>query len=327
MQLEKVATPTANPSPVLRMVEHAAPILANEPVRHYRIGVVRAAVTSRVSALMEEHRSLYAPYEVAAADGQEIEVRVAAQPFSWRHRRRYDVTVNNRVQFQPARRAELLPYVEWAINWEVPRLLPHCLHLHASALAIDGMGVILPGASGSGKSTLTAGLVSCGWHYLCDEFAIIDPATMHVQPYPRALCIKKPSFGAIASVGLATHGRHHLKGTKGYVGFISPQQVRPDAVGRACPVNYVIFPKYVSGAAPQLKRLHRAEAAFALHSVCFNLLDCRTPALDVIARLVRNAECFELISGELRATCQVVQNLVQARAAQSVRSLAHAEVA
>lgn len=291
------------------------PLFSSDPshefTRRYRIGVVRAALTTPVSALLDEHAALYADFETAASDGPEIQVRVSPQPFSLRHRRRFDVSVNRRVQFTPARRAELLPYVEWAINWEVPRLLPRCLHLHASALCVNGHGIILPGASGSGKSTLAAGLLTRGWQYLCDEFAIIDPHTFHVLPYPRALCIKKPSFPAIASVGLATHGRHHLKGTKGYVGFIQPARLRSNALASACPVRIIVFPRYTPGAAPRLRSVHRAEAAFALHHVCFNLLDHRTPALEIIAQLVRGADCYELVSGELRATCDLVHDLVR----------------
>ncbi len=172
--------------------------------------------------------------------------------------------------------------------------------------------MILPGDSGSGKSTLTAGLVAGGAKYLCDEFALIHAETLRLHPYPRAICIKKPSYEAVASVGLApTARRFYFKGSKGHVTFINPAHTRPDAVGGECPVRYIIFPKYREGAEPTLIPINRAEGAFALHRVCFNLLTCEAVGLDVLAGLVRGAKCYRLVCGDLHKTRELVRGLVR----------------
>ena len=72
----------------------------------------------------------------------------------------------------------------------------------------------------------------------------------------------------------------------------------------------MIFPKYTQGAEPTLVPISRADAAFALHRVCFNLFKCRAVGLDVLAAMVRGASCYRLISGEIQRTCDVVQRLV-----------------
>ena len=144
---------------------------SNEQTRHFRIGVVGVSLTTPMTGLLEQYTSLYRGFQIDGPDVRAIRVQVAPTRFSPWHRRRYVVSVNDRVQFEPARLEEVLPYVDWAVNWEVPRVMPEYLQLHASSMEVDGLGVIFPGESASGKATLTAGLLARGWRYLCDEFA------------------------------------------------------------------------------------------------------------------------------------------------------------
>ena len=289
---------------------------------HFRIGVVSVSLHTPLRGLRKRYLSLYRQFETDRPHEGEIRVDVRPNRFSPWHRRRYAVTVNGRLQFEPGRVDEILPHVDWAINWEVPRVMPAYLQLHASSMEVDGTGVIFPGQSGSGKSTLTAGLLTRGWRYLCDEFALIHADTLDLHPYPRAICIKKPSYPVIESLGLMLHGnRHYWKGFKGSVGFINPVDAHPDAIGRACPIRFVIFPKYREGAKPTLIPISRAEAAFALHQVCFNLLSCQALGLDVLAAMIRGASCYRLTSGEIGATCDLVESLVQGGASQRARSV------
>lgn len=283
------------------------------PSRAFQMGVVRATLATNLQSLLTDYAALYRQAAHPEPDDDALSIRVEVHPRAarWWRPHGWDVTVNGRLQFTPTRAAEVLPYVEWAINWEVPRLLPQYLHLHAASLAVGGKGVILPGLSGSGKSTLTAGLLTRGWHYLCDEFALIHADTLRLAPYPRAICIKQPSRPVVEALGLQFfRHRYFIKGAKGNVGFIDPTSVRPDAVGGECPVDFIIFPRYRADATPELVPMHRAEAAFALHEVCFNLFGCRRPGLDVLTRLVRGAQCYRLVAGELNRTCDLVESLV-----------------
>lgn len=168
---------------------------------------------------------------------------------------------------------------------------------------------------------LTAGLLARGWRYFCDEFAVIDAKTRELHPYPRAICIKQAGFGVIRSLGLSIHaGRQYVKGSKGWVGFVNPRSVRPDFMGRPCPIRYVIFPKYTRSAEPALIPVTRGEAAFEVHRLCFNLLGCEALGIDVIADTIRNARCYRLISGELNRTCDLVERLVAGDAVASAWS-------
>ncbi len=280
--------------------------------RQFRIGVIDVSLTTPIRSLARDYATLYSHYATPGPVGTPINVSVIPKTFvPWR-RRRCDIRVNDRLQFEPASSNEYLPYVEWAINWEIPNVLPQFLQLHASSMQSPSGGVVFPGDSGSGKSTLTAGLLTRGWKYLCDEFALVHADTLDLHPYPRAICVKQPSFPVMESLGLSLFGRPcYSKGFKGQVRFVNPLEVRPDAVGSRCPIRFVMFPKYTPGAQPTLIRMSRADAAFELHRVCFNLFGCARLGIDVIAAMVRNAECFRLIGGEIHRTCDLIQHMVE----------------
>jgi len=285
--------------------------VTDDDLRHFQIGAIGVSLSTTLRVLRDEYTSLYRPFQVDVAAANAVRVSVRPKPFAPLRRRRYEVSVNDRVQFEPTRADEYLPYVEWSLNWEIPHVYSHYLQVHASSLEIEGQGVILPGESGSGKSTLTAGLLTRGWRYLCDEFALIHSDTLALHPYPRAICVKRPSHSVIESLGIQLHGKKpYLKGSKGYVRFINPLEIRPDAIGAECPIRYVIFPKYAPGATPTLVPISRAEAAFALHRVCFNLFGCDRLGLDVLATMIRGASCYRLTSGDLGRTCDLLQRLV-----------------
>ncbi len=283
-----------------------------QDVMHFQIGEVAMSLRTPLRSLRSQYLALYEDFRVPQRARNSIRIEVRPSQRSLRHRRCYRVYVDGRLRFEPTRFKELLPYVEWAVNWELARVMPQFLQLHASSMEINGQGVILPGASGSGKSTLTTGLIADGWRYLCDEFALIHSGTLELHPFPRAICVKKPAFSVMESLGFHLQkARHYHKGTKGDVVFLNPLNLRPNGIGRTCPVRYVVFPRYAAGAEPALVPISRAEAALDMHHVCFNLFGCRTLGVEVLAKLVRGASCYRLISGEIGKTCRLLRGMVE----------------
>lgn len=295
--------------------------LREQKADHFAIGAVGVSLCTPIRRLRREYAALYEDFRVPQAPDHAVRVDVRPSRWSLRHRRRFQVSVNGRDRFAPTRFDEVLPYVEWAINWELALVMPQFLQIHASSVEMDGQGVMLPGISGSGKSTLTTGLLARGWRYLCDEFALIDSDTLILHPFPRAICIKQPGFPVLESLGIKLKGaRHYHKGTKGNVSFVSASAFGAHTVARPCPIRYVVFPKYARGRSPVLVPISRAEAAFALHAVCFNLFECRGAGSDVLANAVRGASCYRLISGDLQETCDLLGELVGGSAQRRARS-------
>lgn len=281
----------------------------------FSIGAVNISLRSDCRSIVDEYLSLYAPYRRDGAESPAmgaIEVEIKARrrqpwprgPFTLRSRHAPD--------FQVRSRHEVLPHLEWYINWQIIASRRDYLLLHASSLETDGQAIILPGDPGSGKSTLTAGLLSMGWSYLCDEFALIDPETCRVLPYPRALSIKEGSFPIVDRLGLPLCRKTpYQAAAKGRVAFLNPLDLRADVVGKPAPVRWVVFPKYVAGATPTLQPLTRSESAHELARQCFNARVFEARSLHVFAEITRGAGCYRLRSGEITATCRLIEQLVR----------------
>ena len=285
---------------------------------HFSLGRINVSLRSDCRSFVDEYRSLYESYRRDSAGDDAIEIRIEARHrYPWR-RGPFLIHSDGAMGFEVRHRYEVLPHLEWIINWQIIKQRTDYVQLHASTLTsptdLGGLpmgALLLPGDPGAGKTTLTAGLLTRGWSYLCDEFALIDPRTREAHPYPRALCIKQPSFAVIDGLGLPVCRKTpYHKPTKGRVAFLNPLDIRSDIVGAPSRIRWVVFPKYVVGATPALEPISRSQAAFELLRQCFNFKAYRGRALDILTDVVRDAACFHLTSGEIHATCDLIQNLV-----------------
>lgn len=277
-----------------------------------RIGEVSVRLRSDVPEALEDFGGLYRESMdgVDADDGIEIVVRRSRR--GWL-RRQYDVAGDGEKLWTAHRVREVLPYVEWGINWRVIARRNDFLQLHAATLARDGQGLILAAGSGAGKSTLAAGLLARGWKYLSDEFALIHPDTLQLHPFPKALCIKAGSFAIMERLGLPLwRRRHYVKALKGAVGYLRPADLGPGAVAAPVPVRWIILPQYRAGDRPRLYPLARAQVAFALAGYAFNRAIFGPHATRALAAITRAAGCWRLDCGTLEETCDLVESLPRA---------------
>ena len=85
---------------------------------------------------------------------------------------------------------DLIYEFEKDMTQRVQLLRPDLFFIHGAALSVAERCVIISGASGSGKSSLAWFMSHNGFDYLSDELAPVDPAVLHVEPYPHAVCLK-----------------------------------------------------------------------------------------------------------------------------------------
>ena len=282
-----------------------------ETPRYFQIGVVPTCIGSHMPALMEQYTSLYGRWEASEPIPDAVSIEVKKQPFSLWHRQRYEIIANEHMRYEPSRDEEVFPYVEWSINWEVPRIMPQYLQLHASSMELDGQGVIF---RANRAAEVDADRGSAVARLAVSVRRVRPDPRRHarVAPLPAGHLHQEAVVPVLEELGLTPHkNRLFIKGAKGCVGFIDPLSAHPDAIGEPCPIRHVIFPRYVEGAEPRLEPISRGQAAFDLHAVCFNLLGCKSLGLDVIAEMIRGAECYKLTSGKIHATCDVVEALVR----------------
>lgn|GEM_PF-631298 len=61
--------------------------------------------------------------------------------------------------------------------------------VHAGAVSLEGVGIVVPGKTMGGKSTLVKAIASEGGLLYSDEFAVFD-ARGFLYPFPRKLCLR-----------------------------------------------------------------------------------------------------------------------------------------
>lgn len=277
---------------------------------HFRVGVVPLSVRCVDVSAMRDFRALYAPCTLDGPPEDAIRIEVVRTRNGRSLRRRFEVWADGVQRFTVWRRDGVLPHIEWAINWQIALFLPRYFQIHAAVLEVNGEAVVFPADPGSGKTTLAAGLLARGWRYLSDEFALIDPDTLSVHPYPKALCVKEGSFPVLDLLGLGPRRRVYVKGKKGSVTFVAPEEFGPAAVGGPCPVRHILFCRFEPGRRASIRPISRAEAVIRLNRTSFNFLKFHGRGVALLADVTRRARCYELVSGAIDDTCDVVTRAV-----------------
>lgn len=204
---------------------------------------------------------------------------------------------------QPARGiAELLYLFDKDLTFELQRLRPELYFLHAGVVARDGRALVCAAGSGGGKSTFVWALLHHGFRYLSDELAPVALASLEVQPYPHALCLKRepPEPYVLPHATLRTPERLHVPVAALPGGSLDPARIA---------AVLVIERRGTPGAA--LRRLSAAEAAARLYAVALNPLAHRHEGLEAVAAIARAIPCFTIDSTCLESACEAAAALVR----------------
>lgn len=301
--------------------------MSTPPPVTVQLGPFAVEITSDLPDALTDVQALYSgqlrPPVPETAQIPVIRVSARRETSRWSPLARYSILGDGVELFTNRRANEVLPYLEWGINWRMIATQRQYLQLHAATLARDGAGLIIAARSGSGKSTLAAALLARGWQYLSDEFALLDPATLTLHPFPKALCIKAGSFPLVQALGLPLwRRRHYAKAFKGAVGYVNPHTLGPGSIGATCPVRLVLFPEYRALNQPCTLPITRAAAALELGELSFNREHFAAAGMNLLTTLAAHATCLRLHSGDLDATCQLVEQCFDAVAGQTTYHLA-----
>ncbi len=202
------------------------------------------------------------------------------------------------------------PMLAATLLWHVNQLVSTTAHrhllLHASAVQIDGVIAAFPASMNSGKSTLGAALVRAGHPYVTDETVAIDPDSLTVDPYPKAIALDPGSWPVLPDLEPALPAALERFGrTKWY---IDARAFSPMAAPG--PLGLVVFPRHVPGAPPRLERLGPTRAAVELAQNSFNLLRLGEAGIDAIGHIASTIPCYRLDVDDLDTAIATIRRLV-----------------
>jgi hypothetical protein len=177
--------------------------------------------------------------------------------------------------------------------------------LHASAAAIGGVAIVVPGHPGAGKSTLVAGLVAEGCTYLTDEAVPLDTDGFAV-PYPKPIVVGPGSWKALehAAAGRVTLDEQPLDAW-----HLDPVLLGSSVADRPCPVGLVVVPRYRPGSETLIEPLSPAEATAAMSSNAFNARRHGRATIERCAEVARGARGVRVTHSDLRDVCRRLMEL------------------
>jgi HprK-related kinase A len=214
--------------------------------------------------------------------------------------------------FEPMPLGHALPLLEWAMNWCISTHAHQYLLLHAAVVEREGRAAILPAPPGSGKSTLCAGLIHRGWRLLSDEMALVSLQDGRLWPLARPVSLKNQSldvirrFNADAVFNAPTHDT--AKGTVAHMKVPREHLLRMDEPARPA---WVVFPKYVAGAASSLVERPKADAMIDLTSNAFNYTVLGRAGFHTLADLVTASECFDFNYSSLEEAIGIFDSIAR----------------
>ena len=276
-------------------------------------GPFKFRIISPIAAVASGLRLLYADYPVAD-DPDFIDFTVTLDRSGgmrrwWRQQVIF--TYDGTHPFVPLPLDHAYPLLEWAMNWCISTQVNHVLTLHAAVLERDGHAVILPAPPGSGKSTLCAGLASRGWRLLSDELTLLSLSDGTVTPLGRPISLKNESLSVIrefvphAVLNAVTHDT-----SKGSVSHMKVPEAHVRRLDEPASPRWVVFPKYVAGAAAELRQRSKTDSMLELGRNAFNYTLLGATGFEVLADMVDACDCYDFSYSRLEDAVAVFDRLV-----------------
>ena len=159
------------------------------------------------------------------------------------------------------------------------------LLLHAATVERDDVALILTGESGAGKSTLATLLATRGWRFMGDEFALLEPETGLLWPFPRPSSLKNASIETVAALVPADRLGPELADTpKGRIRHILPTTEAIAAMTTPARPAAIVFPRY--GAEAAVRPVSRSETFVRLTQASTNYVALGERGFAALTRLV-----------------------------------------
>jgi HprK-related kinase A len=234
------------------------------------VGPVRFRIGSAWGGPIATLRRLYAAYPNGVGDADYTVRLEPSKP--WRRWLRPSVAISGDYVLPdaaPLPLAHALVAAEMAMNLQMALAERRFLLLHAASVEKDGRAVILTGESGAGKSTLSAILAESGWRFMGDEFALLEPETGLLHPFPRPISLKNGAIAVMETRVDAARFGPRIEGTpKGIIRHLVPPAAALARMAEPARPVLILFPRF--GAERAVRPVGRAEAFMRLTQASTN---------------------------------------------------------
>ncbi len=273
----------------------------------FRIGSDWAAPISALDAL-------YAAYPKPASTIPHFTVRLEATAW-WRRWIAPSIAISGDFWLPEAAPLPLrlgLLAAEMAMNLQVALGERRFLLIHAASVEKEGRALILTGESGSGKSTLAALLATKGWRFLGDEFALIDPVTGLVHPFPRPTSLKNQAIAAMmARLPEDRFGPLLTDTPKGDLRHLVPPAGSLAAMHEPAMPALLVYPTY--GAKTATRDVGRAENFVRLTQASTNYVALGEAGFGALTRFVNRVPAIAVDYPDSDAALRSVNRLWKAQ--------------
>ncbi len=186
------------------------------------------------------------------------------------------------------------------------------LHFHSGTVEKDGHAILLPAQADSGKTSLTVALSQNGFTSFSDEVGLIDPTSLHLHPFPRNIYVEPEMKELFHSLGYRLKFRKlKWKQMKGDNLWCDLKKINWGGKEKTSRVSLILFPKYSPAYKNRVKPVSPANAFIRLIENGTKLNEFQDKDLDIIEKLVKETECYELETGQLGEAVEVVKNLFE----------------
>jgi len=253
-----------------------------------RIGPVGFRIGSDWRTPIAQLESLYADYPKPRDGVADFNVRLfAARP--WRRFMRPAVMIGGDFvlpEAAPLPLAQGLLAAEMGMNLQMALGQRRYLLLHAAVVERDGRALVMTGVSGAGKSTLAALLGARGWRLMGDEFALVDPETGLIHPFPRLVSLKNAAIGVVAdALPEARFGPLLAATPKGDIRHLVPDSAALAAMDMPAEPALILFPQFGFEAAE--RAVPPSEVFVRLTQASTNYVALGERGFDALTRIVK----------------------------------------
>ena len=220
-------------------------------------------------------------------DSVAIELTHAADEF-------FELHIGGDLAFRTLDLGVLVHQTVWVITRRGVETRPDAVVLHAAAVIVDGVHLLVSGRSGAGKSTTTARMVGDGAAYLTDEAVVIEPGGRVGAAIRRPLHLNGDS---LEMLGLDSRAIVHLPDGSGYIpaadSTLGERRDGDDAVG-------ILLLENLAGDLV-VREPRRSELAVALIRESFHGAATSQHGLEIVKELSIRADCLALSGGTVAA--------------------------